>query len=222
MGKPYVRQVEVVGLVEQLGTVLLFDDIEDLLKWEGSGTGTDWVVEKSTIEAFSGNASLHLQTRATTPAIGDYVRVERKFALSTGKKLSVEFRFKYVSATLVDKIVIGFGFFDGSNYHRGFVFFYPPEQKWGYLKSDGTVADIPGASQNLHPGAWHRVKLILDFEKDEYVLFQCNDLVIDMSGTAFRVTPSTVPIYTFVTFEVWTETAAQAESYFDDIFCKEE
>jgi len=222
MGKPYVRQVEVVGLVEQLGTVLLFDDIEDLLKWEGSGTGTDWVIEKDMTEAFSGNASLHLQTRATTPAIGDYIHAERKFALSTGKKLSVEFRFKYVSKTLVDRIVVGFGYFDGSYYHRGFVYFYPPERKWGYLKSDGTTADIPGASQKLHERAWHRVKLILDFEKDEYALFQCNDLVVDMSGTALRVTSNTTDAYTFVVFEVWTETAAQAESYFDDVFCKEE
>jgi len=222
MGKPYVRQVEVIGLVEQLGTVLLFDDIEDLLKWMGYGTGTDWVVEKSTTEAFSGSASLHLKTRITTPAAGDYVAATRRFALSIGKKLSVELRLRYVSKALVDRIMIGFGHYDGAMYRRGWIGFYPPEGKWMYFTSGGVMEDIPGAVQRLHEDGWHRVKLVMDFEKSEYVSFQCNELVIDMTGKPIRVTPDTRDSFTMVVIEVWTETAAQAESYFDDILCKEE
>jgi len=222
MGKPYVRQVEVVGLVEELGTVLLFDDIEDLFKWIGSGTGTDWIVEKSTTEAFSGSASLHIKTKATSPAAGDNVSAVRKFALSIGKKLSLEFRFRYVSKTYVDSVVCGFGFYDGANYHRGWFRYLPPEGKWQYMKSDGTYEDIPGGTQALHQDGWHRLRVILDFEKDEYVLFQSNDLLVDMTGKKLRVTPSTTDIYTFVSLTVWAETAARAESYFDDVLCKEE
>jgi len=222
VGKPYVRQVEVVGLVEQLGTVLLFDDLEDLFKWEGWGTGADYVVEKNTVLAFSGNACLHIKTRATTPAAGDFVAARRFFAISIGKKLSVEFRFYFPNPDLIDRIGIGFGFFDGSYYHRGDVYYCPPEKIWRYMTPDGTLADIPGGSQNLREKAWHRAKLILDFEKDEYVSLQCNDLIVDMKGIKSYTEANPAGSATLIVFYVWTETAAPAECYFDDILCKEE
>jgi len=222
MGKPYIRQVEVIGLVEKLGTVILFDDLEDLFKWRGAGTGTDWVVEKSTTIAYDGNASLHLQTKATTPTAGDAVTADRFTFVPYGRKISLECLFRFETLTNEDVVSFELYWYDGTALHLAALQYLPPEMKWQYFASDGTWKDIPGGDQNLGQAKFHRVKMIVDFEHNKYVSLQCDDKVMDISDLSFQVTPSTVRGTFKALFKVTAETAARAEAYFDNIFVKEE
>jgi len=222
MGKPYVEQVEVIGLVEKLGTVILLDDMEDLLKWSGSGTGSDWTVAKDTTEAFNGSASLYLQTKATSPAIGDYVWAYRNIYLPGAKKMSLELFWRLTSATLVDKIEFRLFYYDSANRHEAVLYYLPPEGKWQYQDSTGSRQDVPGGAQKLHHDTWHRAKMIVDFEKDEYVTLVSDALVVDLAGLTLKTVTDTTGQVLQVGFLVHTETAAQADAYFDDVFVKEE
>jgi len=222
MGKPYVRQVEVVGLVERLGTIILFDDFEDLFKWDTSGTGTDWIAEKSTLVAYNGDASLHLKTKATTPTAGDKVRAARATYVPIGKKVSLECFFRFETQTNEDYLCWVMRFYDGSIMHEGMIRYLPPENKWQYLNSANVWTDVPGGAQTLREARFHRLKWMIDFDKNEYVMLQSDDLIIDLTGTKSRTVTSTVESYLAAMLEISAETAAQAEAYMDDFFLKEE
>jgi len=222
MGKPYIRQVEVIGLVERLGRVLLFDDLEDLFKFDSAGTGTDWVVEKSTTVAFDKNASLHMITKATSPAAGDYVIAWRRFPVPYGKKISLECLFRFETLTNEDKVIFMLEWYSETGFIRAMVRYDPIEQKWSYEASDGTFKDVPNGSQKLHNETFHRMRLIADFDKMEYIYLQCNDLLIDMSGIGMYYAAGAYTSRIAVKFRVNAETAARAEIYIDDVLVKEE
>jgi len=222
VGKPYIRQVEVIGLVEKLGTVILFDDIEDLLKWSGAGVGTDWTVAKSTAMAFNGSASLYIQTKATTPAAGDYAWAYRNIYLPGAKKMSLELFWRLTSATLMGEIEYRLFYYDSAMRHEAKLIYLPPEEKWQYQDSAGSRQDIPGGAQKLHHDTWHRAKMIVDFEKDEYVILISDALVLDLSGLTLKTVADTTGQVLQIGLLVRTKTAAQADIYFDDIFVKEE
>jgi len=222
MGKPYVEQVEVIGLVEKLGRVILFDDIEDLLKWRGIGTGTDWTVAKSTTEAMNGAASLYVQTKATTPAIGDYAQGYRNIYLPGAKKMSLELFWLLTSDTLVSDIHFHLVYYDSTKRHTAALRYLPPEQKWMYRDSGAVFRDAPGGAQKLHTRTWHRVKIVIDYEKDEYVKLVSDALVIDLSGLKIETVSDTTGQVLQIGLRVITETAAQADAYFDDVFVREE
>jgi len=221
MGKPYVRQVEVVGLVEQLGTVILFDDMEDLFKWIGYGTGTDYVVEKSTTVAFNGSASLHMRTRATTPAPGDYVAADRRIGVPYGKKVKFECRWRVDVVADLDNIRFVLRWFDGAKAHVALIRWQGPEEKWQYYGDDGAMHDIPGGVQSLLQGSFHRIAYTVDFTKNEYGIFQCDDLLVDLKGTKFRVDPYVIDSNFQIEIAIVDETGNRPEAYIDDVFVKE-
>jgi len=222
MGKPYVQQVEVIGLVEKLGRVILLDDFEDLFKWSGSGTGTDYTVEKDTTVAYNNSASLHLKTKATTPTIGDYVQAWRRTHVRGGKKISYMCYFRI--GVNVDYLLFSADLFDGTNRYRCRVKYDLTNKKWQYLDSTGAFVDVPGGVQKLRNDVdvWYYFKLTVDYEKGEYVSLQCNDLIIDLTGIKLEKTPNPVGHTLFVTVFVYTAANAQAEAWYDDYFVIEE
>jgi len=222
MGKAYVRQVEVIGLVERLGRVLLFDDLEDLFKFVGSGTGIDWVVEKNTTVAFNGSASLRMKTKATTPTAGDYVEAWRRAPTPYGKKLSLECLFRFETLTNEDYIQFTLSWSSEVGLIRARVRYDPIEKKWIYEAEDGTYKDVPNGAQRLYHKTFHRLRVLADFDKREYVSLQCNDLLIDMTGIKLRYSAGVFDSRMGVVFATAAETSAQAEAYIDDILVKEE
>jgi len=222
MGKPYIRQVEVIGLVERLGRVLLFDDLEDLFKFDSAGTGTDWVVEKNTTGAFDQNASLHLITKATTPTAGDFVSAWRRFPVPYGKKISLECLFRFETLTNEDYVQFNLEWYSEIGMIRALVRYDPILQKWVYEATDGTIKDVPNGSQKLHNVTFHRMRLLADFDKMEYISLQCNDLLMDMSGIGLRYSAASYRSRMAVAFKTVAETAARAEIYIDDVLVKEE
>jgi len=222
MGKPYVRQVEVVGLVERLGTILLFDDIEDLFKWAIAGTGVDYVGEKNTTVAYNGSASLRMQTKATTPAAGDYVQAVRWTFVSYGKKVSLECMWRVRTRADTDNLEFTFQYYTGTQLKTARVRWLGPEGIWQYQTSGGAWVDVPGGTQPLREGKFHRMKLIVDFEKNEYVSLQSDDTIWDLSGMSIFVLSSTADITMLVFFTLYAETANRPEVWIDDVLVKEE
>jgi len=222
MGKPYVREVQVTGLIERLGRVQFADNLEDLFKWRGAGTGTDWVVEKSTTVAFTGNASLHIKTKATTPAPGDYVLAAFDLGLPFSKQLSVELVWKVVKNADTDHARFMIHFYDGTYFKRPELRWLPPEGKWQYFSKDEVWTDIPGGAQTLYENRFHRLKMKADFEKNEYVSLRSDDQIFDLSGIAMSVTAWTIPTTMNFGVSVANETTNRAEGYFDEVLCLEE
>jgi len=222
MGQPYVREVQVTGLIEKLGRVQFADDLEDLFKWRGTGTGVDWVVEKSTTVAFTGNASLHVKTKATTPAPGDNVFAAFDMGLPYSKQLSAELVWKVVKNADTDAVYFRFTLYDGTTAKYAILRWLPPEGKWQYYAPDATYKDVPGGEQRLFENRFHRLKMKVDFEKNRYINLRSDDKMFDLSDLSFYVTASTVDTTMNFIVGVVNETTNRAEGYFDEVVCLEE
>lgn len=221
MGDEYIRRIMVLGEVPSLGPVMLFDDMEDLLKWTKGGTGGDSVLEKSTTVAFNKLASLHIKTRATNPVIGDEEYGYRRVYQRPGKRYRLECLFRFVSKTLVDSVTFEARIFDGTLLHGIGVKFYPPEEKWAYRTGLATYTDFPGGGQDLHPDSWHRCSVEFDQASKKITRFVCDNLELSGLSLSYYTAADPSGLRLALYLSVKTETGAAAEIYVDDLLLME-
>ena len=64
---------------------------------------------------------------------------------------------------------------------------------------------------------FHRIFLAVDFDINEYLYLQCNDLVMDLSGVALNAEVSVINPYAFVFIYFASAALANQVMYFDDV-----
>jgi hypothetical protein len=97
MGKPYRRNVLSGAVVPSSPPIVMWDDMESLLKWQKTGTGADYTVTLDDTKCFNGNYSLYMVTKSTTPAAADEVVAYRYFGIRQPRFLTVRFLAKLLS-----------------------------------------------------------------------------------------------------------------------------
>jgi hypothetical protein len=90
-----------------------------------------------------------------------------------------------------------------------------------YRNSAGAFPDVPGGSQNLLGGSWHRFRLEFDEHSGEYIKFICDSLEADMSGLAYSKAANTNPVCMLVTIQEESAALSPPEMWFDDVLVME-
>lgn len=220
MGKEWERRIFVVGSYPDAGRIILADGFEDLLKWDKSGTGTDFVVQKSQTEVYSGSYSLQMKTRATDSTIGDNVKAYRGGWCPVHRGLHLEckfwyddidnletLRFRMAMYTAAYKLVAGVGIV-GDGYLQ-------------YLKSDGTWGDLSGTLEEHVPGFWNHITLEANFISKTYGKVSVNHVEHDLSDKAIRSASYGQNTSLYVEIEVISGTTWPPTVYIDDFLILE-
>lgn len=198
------------------GGLLLYDDMEGVLEWSGSGTGV-YTMEQSHDHAYQGDYSLLLKTRAAAAA-NDFLEATRKVGLTPRKKLLLSFYFYPYSSTNIKNIAVNFGHYDGSSYIHGELRYSYSSLLWQYLKSNGLYANVTGSGQKLFAEAWHSFSLNIDFVNSQYTQMVSDGLIIDMTSLddyGLRSAASAIYEHLYITFRIETVGANQISTYFD-------
>jgi len=221
MGKEYLQKSLVLGALPITDTVIFFDDFEGVLDWLKDGTGTDYVVKRTTARKDTGSFSLYLQTKATTPAAGDYVKAYKESYFTPAKRYIYQAMFRLPSVADLDKVEFTHHYRDGSNRHTISIIYLGPEVKWQYYDTTGTYADIPGGTQVLAGGKWYRLTLTVNLLIGEYEELVVGSTRIDMSGVRYYKIPDSTAEHLSIELAIANEGATQIDCYFDNIIIRE-
>lgn len=221
MGKEYEREITVQGSVPNLGPVLLFDDIEDLLKWVEAGTGGDSVFEKIATVAYNGSACLHMKSRTTNAAEDDEISGYRDTIMRPGKRYRMECLFRPDASAQSKLVFFRALLYDGTNSHNAQVRWDEVNTKWQYLNSVAGWTDVPGGSQDLVADQFHRFLLEWDLSSGKYIRFVCDGLEVDLSGVSFYVTADASATIMRLDVGMFAGAAPPGELYFDDVLVLE-
>ncbi len=221
MGREYTRRNTIFGNIPTYGEILLYDDMEDLLKWTQDNNLGDDVFALDTTIAYNLSKSLHMKTRTTSAAVGDKIGAQRRLYITPSKKVINNCLFYSPDLTLIQFINFRLQFYDGSDVNQANIHFFPNTPKWKYFDSAGALTDVPGATAHLYSGGWHRVAISVDFANKEYLLLTIDHNTYSLANKSiFTSTDATKPhILLFV--EIETAGAAAAEIYLDEYLIHE-
>lgn len=221
MGDEYIRQIMVLGSVPAYGPVILWDNFESLLKWSKVGTGADYVVALVTTKAYNGGACLHVKTRTTGAAADDVVNAYRYTFRRPGLRYRVECVYEFLAEAALKFLDFEFLSEDGAYLHHLQVAYDPQNHKWQYRSGVATWTDIPGSSQNLAEGAWHRVMFEVD-ESSGYITKLVSDgLEVSRLELAYYKVANVAPVYAQVLLGLTSVAATPPEAWFDDVLVME-
>lgn len=221
MGEEFIRRIMVLGEVPLLGPVILFDDIEGLFKWSKTGTGADYVVEKDAAVAYNGSACLHLKTRVTGAAENDFAQAARYHFQRPGKRYRLECIFQ-IKVRADCKYVFFCGeIYDGSVGHFCGIRYDSQNGKWQYRTGLTAYTDVPGGSQNLIEGRWHRFLVEYDEHKKEFVRLIADSLEVPLAGKSYYSAASATAIHQTTWVEVVAQSTTPPEVYVDDVLVME-
>lgn len=221
MGEESIRRIMVLGSVPSLGPVVLFDNIEDLLKWTKADGVGDSVLEKSQTLVYNGDQALHIKSRTTGAAENDEVYAQRELYQRPGQRYRFECFFAIdedEQAKYVDFLIY---VFDGTLQHVVSVRHDPVNHKWQYLNPGATLTDIPGGAQHLQRDTYHRLLLEWDAVSKEYIKFVCDALEQDLSGTAYYSGSDPAAVRMLLKIGLTAGGTPPGELYFDDVLVME-
>jgi hypothetical protein len=183
MGKEYIREFEARSLITELGSVLMWDDFESgLVKWiaEFDAGGTLSIV--SDVNVLGGKYALKIDTTGT-PADGDQMTAIRHVPKPQSKGLKLTLFYLLIPAIGT----LPYESFDldvqnGDDLETFWVRFNPSTQLWEVLGEGDVWSSIPGSSDKIETGCWHRLELEVDLINWQFLVLRVDDLIIDMKG----------------------------------------
>lgn len=221
MGAEYKRLSQIIGNVASLGPVLLYDDIEDTLKWAKSGTGADYTVEKSTTYPYVRTYGLHLKTKTTTPAENDYVKAQRSFPPRPELKLHLEFFLLPVNKTNCKLLKMLIEYDDLTYLHSIQLSYTNSNDTWTYMDSEGGETTIIANACEPMDDSWHRVVIEADLSTYKLIKFQFDSVTYDLSTASYYIEDSGAESFATIYFWLTSTGDGEAEYYFDSILLSE-
>ncbi len=137
---------------------------------------------------------LKLQTKATTPAAGDYVGISKRVAVGCQPFLAYRFYFRSPASSPIHQIEMYLGHYTGSVVRRYDVYYHPASKLWKYYTpATGWVA-FPGGSQDLDLNSWSVLEIQVSLVSAVIKSFKCNNLVLsDLNLNAYSIADSSSP-----------------------------
>lgn len=221
MGEEFLRRIMVLGSVPSLGPVVLFDDMEDLLKWVETGTGGDSVFEKSATVAYNKAASLHMKSRTTDAAEDDTVTANRYCYARPGNRYRFEVIYTTENVAACKSLDFRIQYYDGTNLHDVLVRYNSSLAKWQYMNTGGTFSDFSGGTQQLDQDAWHRVLFEVDLDSGEITRLVSDGLELSGLELGIYESASATAQHVVVSMTGTTAGGAACEHYFDDLLVME-
>jgi len=223
MGEEYKRTVQVVGHVPVAKDIIFYEDFEGSWKWRGLGTGSDWVVAKVTSDYTVNNGTycMELTTKATTPAVGDYVEGSRYVSLRQWKTVRFSMFFQPLTQAGYAYLEVRLKYYTGTAIVMAGVRWNRSTQRWQYLDSTGTWTDISADTQSLYEYAYHYMSFVVNFATGRLKELVCDGLVLSGLNLAFQQVASTAASFLYVLIAIGSNVAARQTIYVDDVMLQE-
>lgn len=200
------------------GGLLFLDNLEGTYEWAGSGTGADYVVERSNVHAYEDDYSLRLKTRTTGAAADDVADAERYIGLVPEKKLMLCAFYRPISGTTLKHLTFEMAHYDGSSLERAAVRYVYSTKIWQYFRA-GVLdyVNITDSDQNLSEDAWHSMALSVDFATNKYISLISDGLQLDLSAHDYVSGISSDKEHLRIYLWLMAAGATPAETYYDNI-----
>lgn len=221
MGEEFIRRIMVLGLVPSLGPVILYDDMESLLKWTKSGTGGDDLLEASGTVAYNGAKSLHAKTRATNPAADDKITAQRRVFARPGKRYRLECLFQGKTWAYIKFLSFRVLIYDGATEHHINMRWTNDGDKWQYQSAVAAWTDIPDGSQVFLSASWHRMAVEFDQAALKITRFVCDSMELDLTDVVYYSGALGGAQYADVQVEVQAVGTDPPEVFVDDLLLLE-
>lgn len=221
MSQDYTRIVSVRGSIPVADDIIFCDDVEGQLNWSGSGTGTDWVVDKygAVNAVMRGSYGVRMQTKATTPAVGDIVTAVRNVFLTPHRQALLSACFRLPTVSTIEYFEVRAIYWDGTYQYELSLRYDRAAGIWKQYISGTYQYNIAGSSQVFHPDAWNRIEVAVDFANYNRNLrgLVCNQVNLpDINYNVLAAYDSAAPHLT-VSFALKSSAASQQTMYLDDI-----
>ena len=217
MSQELIQKVSVRGSNPLTDEIIAYDDFEGRQNFTGSGTGADWTVALTTggNEMVDGLQGLKLQTRLTTPAIGDQVTAIRSMHLTPHKTycLSSAFRFSPMANTRLVALLMDI--YTGSHQCSFGVGYDPQVQMLEYQNQPGIWDTIIGGAIAVDGAAWGRLMFAVDISIFRIISVVCNGLVLPNLSQSVPYFVNTTAPHVDIGLFLATETANQCTAFFD-------
>jgi len=194
-----------VSRFDRRGNILFYDDFEGVrLDWTDNGTGTGHDIQLTTEKSYMGTQSCKLITGDTA---GDNGAICKKIAYPYKTKMGLETTLTVPPSAR--EIGLELYLYDGTYEHKTsmrYHSYFKTVDIWDDTGNWNSVMDVPEAYLDVK--TWNIMKLVVDFEKEEYVRVLFNEREVDLSGLQYSKSSNTdapyVKIACFFTSVVYT------------------
>lgn len=195
---------------------LLFDEMESALLWAGNGTGADYSVALSTVLVHSPTHALAIATKATAPAIGDWVAAFRFAAWPTAHKFRMDVWIGTDNLTGLDKTDVYFLGNAGAKIWEGIIEYSHTNAKWYYATTGATFVEIAAWAGAMTNGVMKHLIFDLDMDTHKYLTACLDGVSVDLSAAALYESIPEAATYTEFVVGATTGAAWQQGILFDD------
>jgi hypothetical protein len=169
--------------MDRRGNLIWYDDFEApvALKW-GVSTDAGGAAAISTTRCWMGTQSMKSSTHTD---IGDQTSLGKVFCLPIERTMGIEYMFNINNGKPIVRIyVVGY---TGTAYFMGQIQYDHDLQKIYYYNSASAWIELPLADNNLTVlEHWFLMKLVIDWDKKEYVRFIFGGTEYDLSGIGMK------------------------------------
>ena len=199
--------------------VLLLEDCEGVNKWAASGTGTDFVNTFDASWCYFGSKGWKIRTRATTPAVGDVVTVQRVLAYPKEKRLVLRGRVNFSNPALIANLVCQFIIADGVRAWQASIQWTPQTPKVEYFSAAGAFVAMPTLAILISTDYWYGYEIHVDLIGMEFLNVVFAGVDVDLSGIGLNDGGASLAKAVVLGFTLATDGAASAEVGMDSIYC---
>lgn len=186
MAQEYIKNIRVTEKVGALLDPVLFDTFEDRLKWFKSGTGVDYICEIDETNLSTGFYSLRMQTKETTPAIGDYVQTEIWLPTRTQNRLL--FKTNIICPVNERKVWAEIRIHVIKNYydHIAAMRYHWLDDKIAYQKADGNWEELINQFVLGDLNQKIEMEMIINLDRKEYEYIRVNHKLIALPTVGYQ------------------------------------
>lgn len=185
MGFPYRRQSTVDGLLGFGPSIILYDDMDDVLKWTNEGNGAA-TLAKDQGEVYTGDYSLKATSEVPDQSMGDSAGASRNIIIRPGgsnrlyqlfrvdqanEKFMLEWKIEYIS--------------DGKLYTASLTYF-TLTHTWSYLDAGGSYVNVSGVTHPLALQKWHFFELNINTRTHEFISFTIDNVKVSMANIKYK------------------------------------
>jgi hypothetical protein len=221
MGKPYERNINVLSYPTYFGNILCYDNFEDLLKWEKTGTGADYICEKFNTLAYNGSYSLRLKTRATNPAANDYVQAKRQLTIRASKQLLISLNVNAYQPDGLKYIEVLYSFSDQLLLYEVNLRYSAADGLLYISTPDGSAEVISTSALSFASGAWANITLIFNLATAKWKTIYFASSKFDVSAYSIRTSEFTDNMLNELTIKLTALDNNKPEILVDDFLCME-
>jgi len=219
MGPESLRVVQTHGIVPVSPNIILYDGFEDWMTWGGSGAGADWVADRADVvgRVMNGRYAMRLITKATAPAVGDWVAVGKGLSFPLNKIVTMRCFWSAPLEPVNGLYIFRINNWTGSIRRWICVRYSAGGGIWQYLNTAGSWVNIPGSSQVFNPSCINFFEMVVNWETGVIISLRLGDLILENINLNTYAPSDTTKRWFMVEFSIVLDAADRQTMYIDDV-----